>query len=157
MAQMAAAPARRAAFDETRRFAALDAPLESRGWLAYRPGYLEKVTTWPVAERLEVAGDRIVVTEGNEAPRVIDLAYVPALRVLIDAIRGPLSGDAGAVRRAFWTALTGGTGGWALTLVPRAGPGVVRSVRLEGVGDAVRRIRVAQGNGDEQVMVIGEG
>jgi hypothetical protein len=154
MAAMAGAPARQAGFVEERRFAALDAPLESRGTLAYRPGHLEKVTQWPVPERLEIDGDRVIVTAGNEAPRVIPLSMAPELGLLIDAIRAPLSGDVGALRRAFHCVVTGTVAGWVLTLVPRDGAGVLRSVRIEGRGDAIGRIAVVQGNGDSQVMTI---
>lgn len=157
MRVMAAAPARRAAFVEQRSFGALEGALESRGHLVYRPGYLEKSTEWPQAERLEVDGQRIVITAGNDAPRVVDMGMAPQLAVFIEAIRGPLSGDLGALRRAFSCVVSGAAGGWALTLVPRDGSRVLRSVRIEGRAAEVSRIAVVQGNGDRSVMVISGG
>ena len=64
MAGLAAVPERRAAFQETRRFAALDQPLLSTGHLLYRrPGYLSKTTDWPQPETLVVdGGPRIAST-----------------------------------------------------------------------------------------------
>ncbi len=154
MAALARAPAGRAAFVETRRFAALDGVLESRGWLERGPGRLEKVTSWPEPERLVVDGDRLVVTQGNAAPRVIDLGLAPQLRTFVDAIRAPLSGNAAAVRAAFWPAVTGSSAAWALTLVPREGSAALRSVRIEGHAGVVAAVRVVQGNGDEQEIRI---
>lgn len=156
MARMAAVAERRATFREERRFAALEGVLQSTGRLHYRPGYLEKVTDWPQPERLLVEGDRVVLTAGSEAPRVIDLGMVPELRVLIDAIRGPLAGDAAALRRVFEVEVAGTMEGWTLTLAPRdpAAGKLLRSVRLDGGGDQVRRIALTQANGDEQVMMI---
>lgn len=153
MARMAAAGPRRARFTETRRYGALEGTLDSRGWLSFDGGRLVKTTEWPEAERLEVDGTRIVITAGNEPPRVIDMAMAPPLRVLVEAVRGPLSGDIEALRRGFATELAGTPAAWSLHLVPKvAGP--VRDVRLDGAGAAVTRIAVTQTNGDEQVMVI---
>lgn len=156
MARLAAAPNHRATFREERRFGALDTVLESTGHLVFRPGYLEKATDWPQPERLQVDGDRVVLTAGNEAPRVIELGMAPELRVLIDAIRGPLSGDAAAVRRAFTATVSGTEGGWTMDLLPRdpAAARFLRGVRLQGHGDGVDRLQITQANGDEQVMVI---
>ena len=81
MARLAAVPECRATFQETRRFAALDQPLISTGHLLYRrPGYLAKTTDWPQPENLVVDGRRLVLTEGNEPPQVLDLGGMPALR-----------------------------------------------------------------------------
>lgn len=156
MARMAAVPERRAAFREERRFAALDGPLLSTGVLTYRRGWLEKRTDWPQPERLEVDGDRLVLVQGNDAPRVIDMERAPELRVLVDAIRGPLLGDAAALRRAFVPALSGTLAGWTLDLVPReaAAARLLRGVRLQGRDDQIDRITLTQANGDEQAMAI---
>lgn len=156
MARLAAVPERRATFRETRHFGALDGALESTGHLLYRRGYVEKATDWPIPERLEMDGDRLVITAGNDPPRVIDVGMAPELRVLMDAVRGPLVGDAAALRRAF-TATTGGTmAAWTLDLVPRepGGAKLLRGVRLSGHEDQVDRLAITQANGDEQVMVI---
>ena len=156
MARLAAVPERRAVFREHRRFAALDGVLESSGRLFYRRGTVEKQTDWPVPERLEMDGDRLVITAGTDAPRVVDVGMAPELRVLMDAVRGPLVGDGAALRRGF-EVVTGGTmDAWTLVLVPREGAGrrVLRRVMLAGRGDWVDRLTVVQANGDEQVMDI---
>lgn len=157
LAALAAGGERRATFREVRRFAALEGDLVSTGHLVVRPGYLEKATDWPERERLQVEGDRVVLTTGNEVPRVIELGRVPELRVLIDAIRGPLTGDAAAVGRAFTATVTGDMGGWTLELLPREGAKLLRSVRLEGRGGVATRLALVQGNGDSETMEITPG
>ncbi len=157
MAGLAAVPERRATFQETRRFAALDQPLISTGHLLYRrPGYLEKTTDWPQPETLTVDGARLVLTAGNEPPRVLDLGGQPQLRTLVDAIRGPLAGDLAALRRAFTVTASGATDGWTLELVPldsRAAR-LLRRAQISGSASDVHDVLLVQANGDEQQMTI---
>ncbi len=157
MAGLAAVPERRAAFQETRRFAALDQPLISTGHLLYRrPAYLAKTTDWPQPESLVVDGGRLVLTAGNEAPRVLDLGALPELRVLVDAIRGPLVGDLAALRRAFAVTAAGSAEDWTLSLAPldpRAAR-LLRQAQVSGRGSEVTAVRLLQANGDEQQMAI---
>ncbi len=157
MAGLAAVPERHAAFQETRRFAALDQPLLSTGHLLYRrPGYLAKTTDWPQPETLVVDGGRLVLTAGNEAPRVLDLGGLPELRTLVDAIRGPLAGDLAALRRAFAVTAAGSANAWTLGLVPldpRAAR-LLRQAEVSGRGTELTAVRLAQANGDDQQMAI---
>ncbi len=157
MAGLAAVPERRATFQETRRFAALDQPLVSTGRLLYRrPSYLEKTTDWPQPERLVVDGARLVLTVGNEPPRVLDLGSQPELRTLVDAIRGPLAGDLQALQRAFTITAASAGGGWTLDLVPleaRAAR-LLRRAQVSGRASEVGAVLLVQANGDEQQMTI---
>lgn len=157
MAALAAVPERRATFQETRRFAALDQPLISTGRLLYRrPATLEKTTDWPQPESLVIDGSRLVLTAGNEPPRVLDLNSQPELRTLVDAIRGPLTGDLPALRRAFTVTATGTTADWTLDLVPldpRAAR-LLRRAQVSGHGNEVGAVLLVQANGDEQRMTI---
>ena len=158
MALLAAVPERRAVFRETRRFAALSEPLVSQGHLLYRrPDYMEKVTDWPEPERLVVDRDRLVLTQGNEPPRVIPLGAQPEMRALVEGMRGPLAGDLAALQRNFDIAATGDLGNWTLTLTPRDARAtrLLRSIVLGGSQGDIRTIRLTQANGDEQLMQIG--
>lgn len=157
MAKLAAVPERRARFRERRQFAALSQPLESAGRLYYRrPDYLEKVTDWPNPERLVVDGSRLILTEANEAPRVVDLRSQPEMRTLIDGLRGPLAGDLGALQRSFTVQAGGTLAQWALELTPREprASQFLRWIRVAGQEDVIREIRLVQANGDEQWMQI---
>jgi hypothetical protein len=157
MATMAAVPERRATFHEEKRFAALAVPLESTGHLLYRrPGYLAKVTDAPQKESLVVDGDLVSLTEANGQTHVIDLSAQPALRALVEAIRGPLAGDVTALTRAFKVAISGTRAAWQLDLTPadpRAAQ-LVATVHIIGSGAEMRDLKLTQANGDTQDMSI---
>ena len=103
-----------------------------------------------------VDGDRLTLTEASEPPRVIDLDSEPAIRAMVDAIRGTLSGDLAALRRSYAVTMDGGVTDWRLTLTP-IDPGVARLVTrtiIAGAGAAVRLVQTMQANGDEMRMTI---
>lgn len=157
MARLAAVPERRARFEEEKRLAALAEPLRSTGRLLYRrPDRLEKITGWPEPESLIVDGDRLVVTSGQEAPRVVDLAAHPEVRAAVDAVRGPLSGDLAALRRSFAVTASGTAASWRLLLIPTdpAAAQLLARVEVDGAGDAPRAVTVEQANGDQDRLTI---
>ncbi len=157
MARLATVPERQAAFREEKRIAALTAPLLSTGTLLYRrPGHLEKLTGWPEREALVVDGDQVVLTAGNDPPRVVPLTADPGLRALVDAFRAPLAGDLPALARSFRVQGSGTLAAWQLDLTP-TNPAVarfLRSVRVAGSGEELRTIATVQSNGDEQLIAI---
>jgi hypothetical protein len=147
----------RAAFTEVKSLSALTVPLTSSGTLYYRrPSYFEKDTMTPAQERLVVDGSRLTLIEGSDSPRVIELGSEPALRAVIDAIRGTLSGDATLLSRSYRLDVAGGLGSWQLTLTPIEAPvaALVRQVVVQGNGTAVRAVRTIQANGDESRMTL---
>lgn len=157
MAQLAAVPERRARLVEEKRLAVLDQPLRSTGRLLYRrPDHLEKITVSPEPESLVVNGDRLVLTQGQEPPRVVDIASQPDLRALVDAVRGSLAGDLAALRRSFAVTASGTLGAWRILLVP-TDPGAARMlarVELRGAGDAPREVDIRQADGDDDRLLI---
>jgi hypothetical protein len=157
MAMMGSVAERRATFHEEKRFAALTEPLESTGRLIYRrPGYLEKITDAPQAERLVVDGDQVSLTEANGSTHVIDLGSQPELRTLVEAMRGPLAGDTAALERAFKVDARGTKAAWRLDLTPvdpRAAK-LLTEVRISGSGSNMREVLLVQANGDTQYMSI---
>ena len=157
MARLAQAPERRATFEEEKRLAALDQPLRSTGTLLYRrPRHLEKRTTYPVPESLVVDGDRLVLTAGQEPPRVVDLGGQPEIRALVDTVRGVLAGDLDTLRRLYDIRAEGTPSAWRLALTPtdpRAAR-FLRVVRVAGASDQVRGIEVVEAGGDTQLLRI---
>ena len=114
MAHLAQAPERRATFVEEKTFAALTTPLRVRGPAAVpAPDHLEMTTTAPQPESFVVDGDRIVVNAGTDPPRVLEIGGQPALRALVDTIRGTLSGNTALLRQSFTVAGTRHAGGLA--------------------------------------------
>ena len=157
MARLASAGERRGAFREEKTLAALAEPLVSWGRLSYRrPAYLEKDTTGPAPERLVVDGGRLVLTPGQEPPRVVDLDSAPELRALVDTVRGTLAGDLPALRRSFSVAVSGQAAAWRIVLTPvdgRVGR-VVSQVVVDGAGPDPLRITTRQPNGDTDLLDI---
>jgi hypothetical protein len=158
MDRFAAIPERHATFREEKRLAALDYPLTSQGRLVWqRPAHLEKITTSPEPESLVVDGNRLTLTAGGEAPRSLDLDARPEVVALVDAVRGPLSGDLALLERHYRIAAAGDRASWHLTLLP-TDPGVqrlLRDIAIAGTDTDIRTIRIAQTNGDEETMAIG--
>lgn len=158
MSRLAAVPERRAIFQEQRKFAALSAPLLSRGHLLYRrPDYFEKVTDWPEPERLVVNGPWLALTESTDAPRVVDLRGQPEMRAMIDGLRAPLAGDLALLQEQFKLHASGSLAAWTLELTPRGDRAArfLRSLVLAGRVDWITEIRLTQANDDEQIMQIG--
>ena len=156
MAHLAQAPARKASFVEDKTVAALTTALHSEGRLAFRkPDHLEKVTTAPQYESLVVDGNRLVVDGGSEPPRVVDLGGQPAIRTLVDTIRGALSGDLAALRQSYDVSGTGTAADWRIVLHPRdpAVAQLVKEVRLAGGAD-LRSIETIAPNGDTDTLTI---
>ena len=157
MARMAAVAERRALFREEKRIAALSQPLVSTGSLHYRrPAWLEKRTDQPVAERLLVDGDKVVMETAEDGRRAFDLGQAPELRALVDAVRAPLAGDLMALARGFQISFAGTLAEWQLDLEPlddRVGR-FLRHVSLAGSGDQLQEMLSVQANGDAFAMRI---
>ncbi len=156
MARLAQASQRRANFVEEKRLAALDQVLRSTGRLSYsRPAHLEKITTAPQPETLVVDGGRLIITVGQDAPRVVELDDQPEVRAVVDTIRAALSGNLAALQRDYDIAGSGSLDDWHLVLHPRTPvlAGQVREVRIAGGAD-VRSIESVQANGDTDRLTI---
>ena len=156
MAHLAQAPERRASFVEEKTFAALTTPLRSEGRLLFRrPDHLEMTTTTPQPESFVVEGERVVVNAGTDPPRVLEIGGQPALRALVDTIRGTLSGNTALLRQSFTVTGTGTPADWHILLQPRdpALARMLREVRLSGGGD-LRVIETVAPNGDTDTLTV---
>ena len=82
---------------------------------------------------------------------------VPELAVLIEAIRGTLTGNAATLDKHFKIGVEGSLSLWTLVLVPRDArlATQVREIRIAGIQGDVRSIELWLAGGDRSVMAIG--
>ena len=156
LAGIASEPERHAGFREERRFAMMAAPLVSGGTLAWRaPAHLEQDTEAPNREKVALDGTRLVLTEGDQVPRVYDIAGRPEA-ALVDTLRAALAGDAAALRQAYAIGVEGTAAAWTIRLTP-IDPAVARLLRgvvIAGAGRDPGLIEATMANGDQQRLTI---
>lgn len=155
-AQLARVRSGEASFVEKRRVEMLDRTLESSGRLSFRsPDMFTRETLRPRREKLEVAGNLLTMSIG-ERSRTVQLDSAPEAAVIVEAVRGTLTGNREALERLFVTAVSGSAERWSLELVPRdlSLRGQVASVRVTGRETAVREVQVMLADGDRSTMTI---
>jgi hypothetical protein len=153
LAQVASGEAR---FTERRTVAMLERPLVSSGRLWFQaPDTFVRETLKPRTERFAVIGNTVTLGEGSGS-RTLALDSVPEAGIVVEAIRGTLTGNRAALERHFETRVSGSAERWALELVPRDARlrAQVASVRVSGEQAQVRELRVALADGDHSVMTI---
>ncbi|HEY1230063.1 MAG TPA: LolA-related protein [Ramlibacter sp.] len=145
-----------ATFTEERQVAQLDQALRSVGRLRFSaPDTFVRETTSPRHERLAVVGNELTIVQGGRT-RTVMLDSIPEAAVMVEAIRGTLTGNRALLERYFATELRGRPESWELDLVPRDTRlrGQVARVRLLGRQGQVREVRIAMADGDSSVMWI---
>jgi len=155
-AQLAKVRSGEATFVETRRIEMLDRTLTSSGRLAFKaPDVFVRETLRPRHEKLAVDGNTLTMSVG-ERSRTLQLDASPEAAVIVEAIRGTLTGNRAALERLFETRVGGDASAWTLDLVPRdlRLRGQVASVGISGRGSVVREVRVLLADGDRSVMTI---
>ncbi len=145
-----------ATFTESRRIEMLDRTLASSGRLSFRsPDIFVRETLSPRRERLAVAGNTLTMSLG-ERSRTMQLDASPEAAVIVEAIRGTLTGNRESLERLFEATVGGSPEQWSLDLVPRdlRLRGQVASVRVSGRDAVVREVAVLLADGDKSVMTI---
>ena len=145
-----------ARFVERREVQVLDRTLVSSGRLAFEaPDTFVRETLEPRRDRMVVEGDRVTLTQG-ERSRTMQLDASPEASVLVEAIRGTLTGNRAALERLFETRVSGTAERWALELVPRDPRlrGQVAAVEVSGREAVAREVQVQLADGDRSVMTI---
>ena len=145
-----------ATFVETRRVEMLDRTLSSSGRLSFKaPDVFVRETLKPRREKLAVEGNTLTMSLG-ERSRTVQLDASPEASVIVEAIRGTLTGNRAALERLFETRVSGDARQWSLELVPRdlRLRGQVASVRVSGRESMAREVRVLLADGDHSVMTI---
>ena len=155
-AQLARVKAGEATFIEKRRVEMLDRTLESSGRLSFRaPDTFVRETLKPRHEKLAVLGNVLTMSLG-ERSRTVQLDSAPEAAVIIEAVRGTLTGNRESLERLFIAEVAGNAERWTLDLVPRDMRlrGQVASVRLSGRESVVREVQVMLADGDRSTMTI---
>ncbi|HZY19964.1 MAG TPA: LolA-related protein [Ramlibacter sp.] len=145
-----------ATFTEERHVQQVEQPLRSSGRLSFSaPDTFVRETLAPRRERLAVVGNELTMTQGSRT-RTAQLDALPEAAVVVEAIRGTLTGNRALLERDFAPRLQGGPERWQLELVPREVRlrGIVAQVQVEGRQDQVREVRITMADGDRSVMQI---
>ena len=156
MHSLAQVKAGEANFIERRQVAMLDQTLESSGKLSFEaPDTFVRETLKPRRERFAVSGNMLTISQGTRT-RTVALDSMPEAAVILEAIRGTLTGNRELLDRHFSNQLSGNAERWSLELVPRDARlrGQVASVRVAGQHAIVREVHVAMPDGDRSVMTI---
>ena len=154
--QLAQARSGQATFVEDRRVQQLDQVLRSSGRLSFvAPDTFIRETLRPSHEKLAVVGNQLTMSRGTRS-RVTSLDSVPEAVVIVEAIRGTLTGNKDTLEKYFDTSVQGSAEQWQLELVPREPRlrGQVAHLRLSGRQAQVREVRMTLADGDTSVMRI---
>ena len=156
MQTLAQVKAGEATFTETRTVAMLERTLQSSGRLSFEaPDSFVRETLKPRREKIAVVGNSVTMSLGART-RTVPLDSVPEAAVIMEAIRGTLTGNRDAIERNFTPSVVGTPQRWTLELKPREPRlrELVIAVRLVGERALVREVTVAMADGDKSVMTI---
>lgn len=156
MRMLALIKAGEATFVETRSVAMLDHTLHSSGRLSFEaPDTFVRETLTPRRERIAVVGNLVTMSLGTRT-RTAPLDSMPEAAVIMEAIRGTLTGNREAIERNFSATVSGTPQRWTLVLTPNEPRlrALVVSVRLSGRQALVHEVTVAMADGDRSVMTI---
>jgi len=145
-----------ATFVESRRIEMLDRTLQSSGRLSFKaPDSFVRETLKPRHEKLAVEGNTLTMSLG-ERSRTMQLDASPEAAVIVEAIRGTLTGNRATLERLFETTVSGDASAWTLKLVPRdlRLRGQVSAVQVSGREALAREVQVQLADGDRSVMTI---
>jgi len=145
-----------ATFVERREVALLDRTVVTSGRLSFEaPDTFVRETLKPSRDRLAVTGNTLTMTRGDRS-RTVQLDATPEAAVIVEAIRGTLTGNRTALERLFTPTVGGTAERWTLELVPREARlrNQVASLRVSGAQAVVREVAVTAADGDRSVMTI---
>ena len=145
-----------ATFVEKREVSVLDRTVMTSGRLSFEaPDTFVRENLKPSHERVAVVGNTLTMSRGANT-RSVALDSVPEAAVVIEAIRGTLTGNRESLQRVFDASVAGSADRWTLDLVPREARlrAQVSSVRVSGRRAEVREIQVVMPDGDRSTMTI---
>ncbi len=140
------------AFEESRFNRLVTEPLLSRGRLIYEPpDTLIKRMETPRRESAVLQDERLAILDAQDREVAsIDLWLQPDLQMVYGSIKALLTGDAEALRSAFWVSTEGGPEEWALILRPKIDSARTRleQVRVEGREARILSFEFLETDGD---------
>jgi len=145
-----------ATFVEKREVSVLDRTLMTSGRLSFEaPDTFVRENLKPQRERVAVVGNMVTMSRGDRS-RTVALDSVPEASVIIEAIRGTLTGNRESLQKLFETGVSGSAERWSLELVPRDARlrAQVATVRVSGRQAEVREMQVVMPDGDRSTMTI---
>jgi outer membrane lipoprotein-sorting protein len=145
-----------ATFVEKRQVRELDQVLESSGRLSFSaPDVFVRETLKPRSEKIAVDGNTVTMSRGSRT-RTVQLDAVPEAQVIVEAIRGTLTGNREVLERHFTLQLGGSPGSWALDLTPRDARlrMQVSSIRVTGRNAVLDEVDIDLPGGDRSEMTI---
>jgi len=158
MGLLAAVPAAKNNFTETKHSALLSAPLVLKGTLAYqRPDRLEKNVLSPYDERTVIAAGTVTVENRTlKKTSTFSLGSSAAVAALVESMRATLAGDRASLERHYKLKLEGQPEAWLLELAPRDRrvAGLVKQIQIAGARERIQRIGVEEASGDRSIMLI---
>lgn len=156
MRELATVKQGEASFTERRQIAQLDQPLLSSGRLSFSaPDRFERETLKPRRELLSVVGNQLTLAQGSRS-RTLALDAVPEAQVIVEAVRGTLTGNGAVLQRHFGVQLGGSAERWTLELQPiepkvRA---LVAQIRVSGRRAELTEVQMTMADGDRSTMKI---
>ncbi len=156
MAVLAQRKSGTARFTEERTVNSLDYPLRASGRLTFQaPDRFARFTEEPTTESMEVQGNQVLLKRGKRT-RQLTLDAVPEVAALAEAMRGTLSGDAGALQRHFRAQVSGNAARWVLRLIPLDSrlARTVQQLEISGLGSDVRSLDLRLVGGDRSLMLV---
>ena len=145
-----------AVFTETRMVSILAQTLESSGRLSFTaPDTFVRETLKPRQEKMAVVGNNVTLSSGSRS-RTVPLDSVPEAAIIVEALRGTLTGNRQVLERHFGATVSGNAQRWVLELVPTEPRlrELVSFVQLSGQQALVREVTIAMADGDRSVMKI---
>jgi len=145
-----------ATFVERREVSVLDRTVMTSGRLSFQaPDTFVRENLKPLAEKVAVVGDTVTMSRGGRS-HTVTLDSVPEAAVIIEAIRGTLTGNREALRKLFETRVGGDAKAWTLDLVPRDVKlrAQVSTIRVSGRQSQVREVLITLPDGDKTTMTI---
>lgn len=150
MRTMADTPGVVAEFTETKHFAILEAPLETRGTLYFiPPNRMARYTSHPGSSALIIDGDRLVFDDEAGGDRV-DLAANTVARAFVENFIVLFNGDINELRARYEATFALDGDQWSLLLVPRRDlvAKMIASITLRGDDTGMRAMVMLEPGGD---------